>query len=161
MYTLAWDAEIEGHLFDVPIIYTDPNASDFDESHSQGPDTVTDPPSNFHYSSDCQNHENCPTSYSSIVHPSKPKSQGQRQDVETATDLRYNDNSTQASESNTDIETAYEPMQQRPSRRSDYLSTIGISDPENNKENDPSHPRGGKNNLRPNTHSHYSKTYRY
>ena len=40
LYTIAWEAEIGGHLFDIPIIYTDPNAIDFDDSHTQGPDTV-------------------------------------------------------------------------------------------------------------------------
>ena len=28
----AWEAEFGGHLFDIAIIYTDPNAIDFDES---------------------------------------------------------------------------------------------------------------------------------
>ena len=40
LYTIAWEAEIGGHLFDIPIIYTDPNAIHFDESYIQGPDTV-------------------------------------------------------------------------------------------------------------------------
>ena len=40
--TLAREAEFGGHLFDVFIIYTDPNAIDFDESYSQGPDAVID-----------------------------------------------------------------------------------------------------------------------
>ena len=30
LYTIAWEAEFGGHLFDIPIIYTDPNAIDFD-----------------------------------------------------------------------------------------------------------------------------------
>ena len=34
LYTLAWEAEFGGHLFDFPIIYTDTNAIDFDESHT-------------------------------------------------------------------------------------------------------------------------------
>ena len=48
LYTVAWEAEIGGHLFDISFIYTDPNASDFEEKHSQGPDTVTFPRSFFH-----------------------------------------------------------------------------------------------------------------
>ena len=36
LYTIAWEAEFGGHLFDIPIIYTDPNAIDFDESYTQG-----------------------------------------------------------------------------------------------------------------------------
>ena len=35
LYTIAWEAEIGGHLFDVPVIYTDPNAIDFVESYTQ------------------------------------------------------------------------------------------------------------------------------
>ena len=38
LYTIAWEAEFGGHLFDIPIIYTDPNAIDFDENHTQGSD---------------------------------------------------------------------------------------------------------------------------
>ena len=34
LYTLAWEVEFGGHLFDFPIIYTDPNAIDFDESYT-------------------------------------------------------------------------------------------------------------------------------
>ena len=37
LYTLSWDAEFGGNLFYIPIIYTDPNASDFDENHTEGP----------------------------------------------------------------------------------------------------------------------------
>ena len=40
LYTIAREAEIGGHLFDFPIIYTDPNAIDFDDRRTQGPDTV-------------------------------------------------------------------------------------------------------------------------
>ena len=48
LYTIAWDAGIGGHLFDIPIIYNDPNAIEFDESYTQGPDTVIVPRSHFH-----------------------------------------------------------------------------------------------------------------
>ena len=34
LYTIAWEEEFVGHLFDIPIIYTDPNAIDFDDSHT-------------------------------------------------------------------------------------------------------------------------------
>ena len=70
LYTLAWEVEIGGHLFDFPIIYTDPNPSDFDKSHTQGPDTAIVPRCYFHESSDGQNRETCPASDPSIVHPS-------------------------------------------------------------------------------------------
>ena len=33
IYITAWEAEFGGHLFDIPILYTDPNAIDFDESY--------------------------------------------------------------------------------------------------------------------------------
>ena len=33
-YTLAWEAESGGLLFDIPIIYTGPNPIDFDESYT-------------------------------------------------------------------------------------------------------------------------------
>ena len=35
LYTTAWEAELGGHLFDIPITYTDPNAIDFVDSHTQ------------------------------------------------------------------------------------------------------------------------------
>ena len=40
LYTIAWETESGGHLFDIPITYTDPNPIDFDERYTQGPDTV-------------------------------------------------------------------------------------------------------------------------
>ena len=33
LYKIAWEAEFGGHLFDIPIIYTVPNAIEFDESY--------------------------------------------------------------------------------------------------------------------------------
>ena len=36
LYTIAGETEFGGHLFDIPIVYTDPNAIDFDESYTQG-----------------------------------------------------------------------------------------------------------------------------
>ena len=36
-YTLAWELNFGTHLFEIPIKYADPNASDFDENHTQGP----------------------------------------------------------------------------------------------------------------------------
>ena len=80
LYTLAWETEFGGHLFDIPVTYTDPNAIDFDESYTQGPDTVIVPHSFFHDSSDGENRETCPTSDPSVVHRSNPKSHGQSQD---------------------------------------------------------------------------------
>ena len=43
LYTLAWEVEFAGPLFDIPIVYTDPKAIDFDESHTGGPNTVIVP----------------------------------------------------------------------------------------------------------------------
>ena len=57
LFTIAWEAEFGGHLFDIPTIYTDPNTIDFDESHTQGPDTVIVPRSYFHDSINGQNKE--------------------------------------------------------------------------------------------------------
>ena len=87
------------------------------------------PRSYFYDSSDGQNRETCPTFEPSVLQPSNPTSNGQSQDIETTTDLHYNINSTQASESNTDIETAFKPMQQPPSRQSDNPSTLEVNDP--------------------------------
>ena len=66
LYTHAWEAEFGGHLFDSPIIYTDPNAFDFDESYTQGPDTVIVSRSYFHDSSDGQHRESRPISDPSV-----------------------------------------------------------------------------------------------
>ena len=74
LYTFAWEAEF-GHLLDIPIIYTDPNAIEFDKSYTQGPDTVIVPRSYFHDSSDGQNRETCPTSDPSVLQPLNLKSQ--------------------------------------------------------------------------------------
>ena len=72
LFTIAWEAEFGGRLFDIPVIYTDPNAIDFVESYKQGPDTVIVPRSYFHDSSDGQNRETCPISDPSIPQSSKP-----------------------------------------------------------------------------------------
>ena len=97
----------EDTYLNILIICVDPIASDFDESHTQGPDTVIVARSYVHDSSDGQNRETCPTSDPSIVLPSNPISQGQSQVVETTTDLRHNDSSTRGSQSNADIESTY------------------------------------------------------
>ena len=112
LFTIVWEVEFGGHLFDIPIIYTDPNAIDFDESCTQGPDTVIVPRSCFHDSSDGQNQETCPFSHPSVLRPSNLQSNGQSQDTETTTDLTYNDSSKQISEPSADTENAYKPMQQ-------------------------------------------------
>ena len=70
---------------------TDPNAIDFNESYTQGPDTVIAPRSYFHDSSDGLNRETYFTSDPSVVHPPMPKSHGQIKDVETATNLGHKD----------------------------------------------------------------------
>ena len=77
--------------------------------------------------------------------------------------MHYNDNSTQASESNTDIETAHEPMQQPPSLQSNNPSTLEINNPTTEiiPQNEPSHSRGGKYNLRLKPDPNNSEMYRY
>ena len=77
LYTIAWEAEFGGHLFDIPIINIDPNAIDFDESHTRGPDTVIIPRFYFHDSKDRQNSETCPISDPSVPQTLIPKSNGQ------------------------------------------------------------------------------------
>ena len=114
LYTIAWEAEFGGHLFDIPIIYTDPEAIDFDDSHAQGPDTVIVPRSYFHDSSNGQNRETCSISAPPVPQNLTPKSNGQSQDIETTIDLVHNDNSKRTSEPGTDTETACEPMTQQP-----------------------------------------------
>ena len=94
---------------------------------------------------------------------------GQDPDLQTDTDLNYNDFSKQISESNTDIETAYEPLQQPPSEESDIPSTLDIILPSSyyhhTTRNIPqikrSRSRGGKCNLRPHANPDYSVIYRY
>ena len=143
LFTIAWEVEFGGHIFDIPIIYTDPNAIDFDERYTQGPDTVIVPRSLFNDSSDSQNRETCPISDPSVPQTSKPKSTVQSQDIETTTDLTLIDNSKQTSEPSTDTETAREPMPQSPSRYNDTPSTLEINDPstENIPQTEPSHSR--------------------
>ena len=163
LYTLAWEAEFGGHLFDIPIIYTDPNAIDFDESYTQGPDTVIVPRSYCHDPGDSQNRENCPASDPTKLQPSNLKLHGQSQYFDTTTDLHYKESSKQTSEPRTDTETACEPMPPPPSKQNDNPSTPEINDPttENIPQNKPSHYRGGKYNLRSNTNPNYSELYRY
>ena len=149
--------------FFIPITYTDPNAGEFEENHTQGPDTVIVPCSNFLEPSHGPNQETCAASDPPIVDLSNPQSNGQCQDLETATDLRHNDNSKQTSESNTDFETAYEPMQHPPSRQTDCPSTIEINglNTENILKNEPGNSRGCNYKWRPNPISNYSEIYRY
>ena len=163
LYTIAWEAEFGGHLFDIPIICTDPNAIDFDDSHTQGPDTVIVPRSNFHDSSNGQNRETCPISDPPVPQKLTPKSYGQSQDIETTFGLTHNDISKRTSEPSTDTETTCEPMTQPPLGQSDTPSTLEINDPttEDIPQTDPSHSRGGKDNLRPNPTPNYSELCRY
>ena len=163
LYTIAWEAGFGGHLFDIPIIYTDPNAIDFEDSHTQGPDTVIVPRSYFQDSHDGQNREICPIFDPPTPQNLRPKSNGQSQDIETTIDLTHNDNSKRASEPSTDTETAREPMTQPPLGQSDTPSTFVINDPttEDIPQTEPSHFRGGKYNLRPNPNPNYSEIYRF
>ena len=163
LYTIAWEAEFGGHLFDIPIIYTDPNVIDFHDSHTQGPDTVIVPRSYFYDSSKGQNRETCPISDPFVSKSSKPESNGQSQGAESITDLTHKNNSEQIFEPNTDTETTCEPKQQPPSRQSDTPSKFEINDPTTDyiPQTEPSHSRGGRYNLRPNPNPNYSETYRY
>ena len=129
LYTNAWEAEFGGHLFDIPIIYTEPNAIDFDDSHTQGPDTVIVPRFYFHDSRDGQIWETCPTFDPPTPQNLTPKSNGQSQNIETTIDLTHNDNSKRLSEPNTDTETARQPMTQPQLGQSDTPSTFEINDP--------------------------------
>ena len=91
-----------------------------------------------------------------------PKAYGQSQDIETTIDLTHNDNFKQTYTPNTNTETTCEPMPQPPSRQNDTPSTLEINDPtaENIPQNESSHSRGGRYNLRPNPNPNYSKIYR-
>ena len=163
LYTIAWQAEFGGHLFDIPIVYTDPNAIDFDDSHTQGPDTVIRPPSHFHDSSNEQNREICPISDPSVPQTPKPKLNGQSQDIETTTDLTQNDNAKHIYESITDAEIKCKPVTQPPSTQSDTSSTPDSNNrtAENIPKKESNYSRGGKYHLRPNPNPKYSKIYRY
>ena len=136
---------------------------DFDESYTQGPDTVIVPRSYSHDSSNGQNRETCLTFDPTVLQLSNPKLHGQSQDIETTTDLAHIDSSKQTFKPSKDTETACEPMPQSPSRHSDNLSTPEINNPitENIPQNEPSHSRGGNYNLRPNLKPNYSEIYRY
>ena len=129
LYTIAWETEFGGHLFDIPIIYTDPNAIDFDDSHTQGPDTVIVPRSYFHDSSNGQNRETCPISDQSVPQTPNPKLNGQSKDNETTTDLTQNDNAKHIYESITDAEITCKPVTQPPSTQSDTSSTLDSNNP--------------------------------
>ena len=129
LYTIAWEAEFGGHLFDIPIKYTDPNAIDFDDSHTQGPDTVIVPRSYFHDSSHGQNRETCPISNPAVPQTLQPKLNGQNQDIETGTDRTQNDNAKHVSESSTDAEITCKPVTQPPLTESNTSSTRDINNP--------------------------------
>ena len=163
LYTIAWEAEFVGHLFDIPIIYTDPNAIDFDDSHTQGPDTVIVPRSYFHDSSDGQNRETCPISDPSVPQTLQPKLNGQNQDIETGTDQTQNDNAKHECESSTDAEITSKPVTQPPITEGDTSSMRDINNPtdENIPKKEYNSSRGGKYNLRPNPNPNYSEIYRY
>ena len=163
LYTIAWEAEFGRHLFDIPIIYTDPNAIDFDDSHTQGPDTVIVPRSYFHDSSNGQNRETCPISDPSVSQTPKPKLNGQSKDIETTTDLTQSDNAKHIYESITDAEITCKPVTQPPLTQSDTSSTLDSNNPtaENTPKKESNHSRGGKYNLCPNPNPNYSETYRY
>ena len=163
LYTIAWEAEFGGHLFDVPIIYTHPIAIDFDDSHTQGPDTDIVPRSYFHDSNNGQNRETCPISDPSVPQTPKPKLNGQCQDIETTTGLTQNDNAKHLYESITDAEVTCKPVTQPPSTQSDTSSTIDSNNPtaEDIPKTKSNYSRGGKYNLRPNPNPNYSEIYRY
>ena len=163
LYTIAWEAEFGGHLFDIPIIYTNPNAIDFDENRTQGPDTVIVPRSYFHDSSDGQKRKIRPTSDPPVPRSLTPTSNGQNEDIETSTDLTQNDNTKHIHDSSTDAEITCKPVTQPPLMESDTSSTLDINNPtnENIPKKESNFSRGGKYNLRPNLNPNYSERYRY
>ena len=163
LYTIAWEAELGGHLFDIPIIYTDPNAIDFDDSYTQGPETVIVPRSYFHDSSNGQNRDTCPISGPSVSQTPNPKLNGQSKDIETTTDLTQNDNAKHIYDSITDAEITCKPVTQPPSTQSDTPSTLDSNNPtaENIPKNESNYSRGSKYNLRPNPNPNDSEIYRY
>ena len=163
LYTIAWEAEFGGHLFDIPIIYTDPNAIDFDENHTQGPDTVIVPRSYFHDSSDRQNGETRPISDSSVPQTLTSTANGQKQDIETSIDLTQNDSTKHIYESSTDAEITCKPVTQPPLTKNDTLSTLDDNIPttESIPKKESNSSLGGKYNLRPNPNPNYSEIYRY
>ena len=163
LYTIAWEAEFGGHLIDIPIIYSDHNAIDFDDNRTQGPDTVIVPRSYFHDSTDGQIRETCPISDPSVPRTLTPTSNGQNQDIEICTDLTQNDNAKHVSESSTDSEITCKPVTQPPSIQNDTFSTLDSNNltAENIPKKESDYSRGGKYNLRPNPNPNYSEIYRY
>ena len=163
LYTIAWEAEFGGRLFDIPIIYTDPNAIDFDDNHTQGPDTNFVPRSCFHDSSNGQNRETYPISDPSVPQTLNPKLNGQNKVIETTTDLTQNDNAKHIYESITDAEITCKLVAQPPSTQSDTSSTLDSNNPTAEKipEKEFIYSRGGKYNLRPNPNPNNSEIYRY
>ena len=129
LYTIAWETEFGGHLIDIPIIYTDPNAIDFDDSHTQGPDTVIVPRSYFHGSNNGQNRETCPIFDPPVPQTKNPQLNGQNKDIETTTDLTQNDNAKHICESITDAENTCKPVTQPPPTQSDTSSTLDSNNP--------------------------------
>ena len=147
---------------DIPIIYTDPNAIDFDDSHTQGPETVIVPRSHSHDSSNGQNRETCPISDPSVPQNPNPKLNGQSKDIETTTNLTQNDNAKHIYESITDAEFTCKPVTQPPSTQSDTSSTLDSNNPTAEKipKKESNYSRGGKYNLRPNPNPNHSEMYR-
>ena len=161
-YTIAWEAEFGGHLFDIPIIYTDPNAIDFDESYTQGTDTVIVACSFFKIQAMVKTGKLAPF-LTHLYNYLQNLNGGQSQGTETNIDLAQNDNSEQIFEPSTDTETTCEPTTQPPLRQSDTPATLEIDDPtaKSIPLDEPSHLRGDKYNLRPNPNPKYSELYRY
>ena len=162
LYTIALEAEFGGHLFGIPILYTDPNAIDFDDSHTQGPDTVFVPRSYFHNSSNGQSREACLISDPSVPQKPNPKLNGQNKDIETTTDLTQNDYAKHIYESITDAEIKCKLVTQPPSTQSDTSSTLHSINPTAEKipKKESYYSRGGKYNLRPNPNPNYSEISR-
>ena len=146
LYTIAWEAEFGGHLFDIPIIYTDPNAIDFDESHTRGPETVIVPRPYFHDSSNGPNREPSPIFDPTLPQNSTPKLNGHSQGIETTTGLTQSDNAKHLYESSTEAEITCKPVTQPPSTQSDTSSTLDSNNPtaENIPKKESNYSRGGK-----------------
>ena len=97
----------------------------------------------------------------STVKASNHKMNGQIQDLKTATILCFSNSPNQTSESSTDLETAYEPMQHPPTRHRDHPSTIEMNDPTAKEvlQDEPNNSRSIKYNLRLNTNPACSDIY--
>ena len=164
LYTNAWEVEFGGHLLHIPIIYIDPSAIDFDESYTQGPDTVIVQRSFFMIQAMIKIGKLAPVlSHLYCVLQIFNRMVKFQTLIPLQTHLHCNEGSKQTSESCTDTEIICDPMPPPPIRQSDTPSMLEINDPttENIPQNESGLYRGRKYNLRPNPNTNYSEIYKY